>query len=56
MCVTTQFCLLQVHANGSQYKPSVASPNKKQTTVEPTTISFQALGTLPSWNKFLINH
>jgi len=27
MCVTTKVCLLQVHVNGNQYKPSVATPN-----------------------------
>ena len=30
------------------YKPSVASPNKKQAKVEAATISLPALGVLPS--------
>ena len=51
-----QVCLFQVHVNDNQYKPSVASPNKKQAKVEAATISLQALGILPSWIKFLINH
>jgi len=51
MCVTTEVCLLQVHVNGNQYKPSVASPNTKQPKVEAATISLQALGLLPSMNQ-----
>jgi len=46
MCVTTKVCLLQVHDNGNQYKPSVESPNKKQAKVEAATISLQALAIL----------
>jgi len=41
-------CLLQVRVNGSEYKPSVASPNKKQAKAEAATICLQALGVLPS--------
>ena len=56
MCVTTKMCMLQVHVNGNQYKPSVESPNKKQAKIEAATISLQALGKLPSWIKFPVNH
>ena len=56
MCVTTKVCLLQVHVNGKEYNPNVASPNKNQAEVEATSICLQALGILPSWIKFLINH
>jgi hypothetical protein len=56
MCVTTKVCLLEVHVNGNQYKPSVASLNKKQAKDKAATISLQALGILPSWIKFLMNH
>jgi hypothetical protein len=40
-------CLSQVRVNGSEYKPSVASPNKKQAKAEAATICLQALGVLP---------
>ena len=56
ICMTTKVFLLQVHDNGNEYKPSVVSSNKKQAKVEAATISLQALGILPSWNMFLINH
>ena len=56
VCVTTNVCLLQVHVNGNQYKPSVASPNKNQANVEPANICLQALCLLPSSIKFLISH
>ena len=56
MCLTTKVCLLQVRVNGNEYKPSVASPNKKQAKAEAATICLQALGVLPSWIKFLMNH
>jgi len=48
MCVTTKVCLLQVHVNGKEYNPNVASPNKNQAEVEATSICLQALGILPS--------
>lgn len=41
-------CLLQVRVNDNEYKPSVASPNKKQAKAEAATICLQALGVLPS--------
>nr|CAD7440725.1 unnamed protein product [Timema bartmani] len=38
---------VQVRVNGVEYKPSVASPNKKQAKAEAATISLRALGVLP---------
>jgi hypothetical protein len=55
VCVTSKFCLLQVRVNGNEYKPSVASPSKKQAKAEAATICLQALGVLPPWIKFLMN-
>jgi hypothetical protein len=40
--------LFKVRVNGNEYKPSVASPNKKQAKAEAATICLQALGVLPS--------
>ncbi|KAJ4452331.1 hypothetical protein ANN_03856 [Periplaneta americana] len=37
----------RVRVNGNEYKPSVASPNKKQAKAEAATICLQALGVLP---------
>jgi hypothetical protein len=54
--LTSKVCLLQVRVNGNEYKPSVASPNKKQAKAEAATICLQALGVLPSWIKFLMNY
>ncbi|CAG2055390.1 unnamed protein product [Timema podura] len=39
--------LFKVRVNGVEYKPSVASPNKKQAKAEAATISLRALGVLP---------
>ncbi|PSN55329.1 hypothetical protein C0J52_01778 [Blattella germanica] len=39
--------LVKVRVNGNEYKPSVASPNKKQAKAEAATICLQALGVLP---------
>lgn len=39
--------LFKVRVNGNEYKPSVASPNKKQAKAEAATICLQALGVLP---------
>nr|CAD7569598.1 unnamed protein product [Timema californicum] len=36
-----------VRVNGVEYKPSVASPNKKQAKAEAATISLRTLGVLP---------
>lgn len=40
--------LFKVKVNGVEYKPSVASPNKKQAKAEAAQICLQSLGLLPS--------
>ncbi|GAB1864611.1 SON protein [Camponotus japonicus] len=40
--------LFKVKVNGIEYKPSVASPNKKQAKAEAAQICLQSLGLLPS--------
>lgn len=46
-----RFCIvLQVKVNGIEYKPSVASPNKKQAKAEAAQICLQTLGLLPEPN------
>ncbi|KMQ92752.1 protein son [Lasius niger] len=40
--------LFKVKVNGTEYKPSVASPNKKQAKAEAAQICLQSLGLLPS--------
>lgn len=39
--------IFQVKVNGIEYKPSVASPNKKQAKAEAAQICLQTLGLLP---------
>ena len=40
--------MFQVKVNGIEYKPSVASPNKKQAKAEAAQICLQTIGLLPS--------
>lgn len=42
------FHMLKVKVNGIEYKPSVASPNKKQAKAEAAQICLQSLGLLLS--------
>lgn len=40
--------MLQVKVDGIEYKPSVASPNKKQAKAEAAQICLQTIGLLPA--------
>lgn len=39
--------LFKVKVNGTEYKPSVASPNKKLAKAEAAQVCLQAMGILP---------
>lgn len=47
ICQYYLLTIFQVKVNGIEYKPSVASPNKKQAKAEAAQICLQTLGLLP---------
>ncbi|XP_076178676.1 uncharacterized protein LOC143152436 isoform X2 [Ptiloglossa arizonensis] len=47
--------LFKVKVNGIEYKPSVASPNKKQAKAEAAQICLQTLGLLPESNSMPVS-
>ena len=40
-------CILQVNVNGTDYQPTIASPNKKHAKAQAATVALQSFGLVP---------